>query len=277
MRKINYPLIVSDFDGTLVKADGTISAYTKETIKNYIENGGKFVISTGRMPSGILPRARELGLQGLIACGQGAAIVDIETKQVILEGTIPMETAIAVCEKMEEMGLHIHVYDLWDFYANKDDSALAMYEHILRCKGKLVLDKPMSVFIRERHLSPHKILVMVEPEDNERVRLALEKEGFLGCEVTRSSAYLVEVCNAAYSKGTAIKMLAEHYHIPIKKTVGIGDQYNDLSMIQAAGVGIAVKNADEKLKEHATIFPYSNEEDAVAKIIEKYGYEEEQA
>ena len=272
MRKINYPLIVSDFDGTLVKEDGTISQYTKDTIREYVAMGGKFVISTGRMPSGILPRAQELGLEGLISCGNGAVMVDLGTKEVILEGKIPLDTAISVCQKMEEMGLHIHVYDLWDFYSNMDDEALAFYENILHCKAKLVLDQPLSAFIKEKELQPYKILAMVEEKDNNRVREALAANKFPGCEVTQSSAYLVEVCNAAYSKGTAITYLSEHYAIPIEKTIAVGDQFNDLPMIETAGVGIAVKNADKRLKDKAISFEYTNEEDAIAKIIEKYGY-----
>jgi len=224
------------------------------------------------MPSGILPRAQELGLKGLLSCGNGAAIVDIETKEVILKGQIPLDTAISVCKKMEDMGLHIHVYDLWDFYSNMNDQALAIYEHLLHCKAKLVLDQPLSAFIKETGLSPYKILVMVEEKDNDRVHEALASENFPGCEVTKSATYLVEVCNSSYSKGTAIKYLSEHYAIPIEKTVAVGDQFNDLPMIEAAGVGIAVKNADTRLKDKAILFEYTNEEDAIAKIIEKYGY-----
>ena len=96
MRKINYPLIVSDFDGTLVKKDGTISEEDKKAILEYVEAGGKFAISTGRMPAGILARAKELGLKGMVCCCQGSIIMDIETNEVILQGRIPVETTVAI-------------------------------------------------------------------------------------------------------------------------------------------------------------------------------------
>ena len=111
MKKINYPLIVSDFDGTLVHKDGTISNENKEKISAYIQAGGKFAVSTGRLPAGILPRVRELGLTGMVCCCQGAIIMDIETGQPILEGKLPYETTLAIVEKMEELNLHIHLYD----------------------------------------------------------------------------------------------------------------------------------------------------------------------
>ena len=103
MQKINYPLIVSDFDGTLVKRDGTIDEKDKKAISEYIAAGGKFAISTGRMPAGILARAKELGLQGMVCCCQGAIIVDIESNEVISQGRIPLDTTIDICKKMEEI------------------------------------------------------------------------------------------------------------------------------------------------------------------------------
>lgn len=273
MQKINYPLIVSDFDGTLVNEDGTISQQNKDAISAYIQDGGAFAISTGRMPSGILSRARELGLKGMVACCQGAIIADIESGKVVMDGKIPYETTLAVVEKMEEMGLHIHVYDLWDYYCNMDDEALKMYEKIVKSKAILVVDRKLSDFIRKERLASYKILVMVYPKDAERVMNELSQAGFAGCEVTRSADFLVEVVNANYSKGTAVAFLADYYHTSVEKTIAIGDQRNDLPMIERAGVGVAVKNADQALKEKADyVCELTNEEGAVTEVIHRFGY-----
>ena len=276
MRKINYPLIVSDFDGTLVNHDTTISEKNKKAINDYVEAGGKFAISTGRLPSGILTRAKELGLKGTIATCQGAVILDIESGKLISEERIPYVTTLKIVEKMEELDLHIHLYDLWDFYCNKDDEALKFYESIVRTKAKLVLDKPLSQLVREKKICAYKLLAMVKSEDNARIFEALSKENFEGCCVTKSDNSLVEVVNAKYSKGTAVRLLAELHNIPLEKTVAIGDQQNDIPMIEVAGLGIAVKNADEKLKEKADyVSEFTNEEGAVADAIERFGFYEE--
>ena len=79
MQRINYGLIISDFDGTLVNDDGSILESTKEQIIEYRQQGGAFAISTGRLPNGILNRAEELGLKGAVSCCHGAVIVDIES------------------------------------------------------------------------------------------------------------------------------------------------------------------------------------------------------
>lgn len=275
MRKINYSLIVTDFDGTLVGSNREVSAANQEAIKQYVADGGKFAISTGRMPAGILPRAKELGLTGAVCCGQGSVIVDIQSGKILLEGTIPNDVAVTVCKSMEKRGLHIQVYDLWEYYSNMDDEYLRYYEDVVKTKAILVTDKPISQFVQESGMCPFKILAMVEPEDNERIRLELEKENFVGCEVTRSSSALVEVGNSAYSKGTSVTFLAEQYGIDMQKTIAIGDQINDLSMIKRAALGFAVKNADEILKAQAIVLDKSNDEDAVAYIINHYGYTEE--
>ena len=272
MQKINYGLIVSDFDGTLVNRDGTISDRNKQAIADYISAGGVFAISTGRMPEGIIPRVKELGLKGFVSCCQGAIIIDIETEKRIIDGKIPYETTLAIVEKMEQMGLHIHVYDDKGYYSNMDDEALKKYENAVKNKANLVLDMPLSQFVREKELASYKVLAMVYPEENERILQELTACGFKDCTVTRSGRSLVEVINAGYSKGTAVEFLAEHFNVSIEKTVAIGDQLNDLPMIEKAGVGIAVFNADNALKEKANaVSPFTNEEGAVAWAIEQFG------
>ena len=273
MRKINYPLIVSDFDGTLVNSDGSISKENKQAIAEYVAAGGAFAISTGRLPGAIISRAQELGLTGKVCCCQGAIILDIQTREVILEGRMSLESTLAACKKLEELGLHIHVYDLWEYYVNKDDEPLKMYEAITKTKGRLVLDKPLLQYIEEKGLRAYKLLAMVEPENNAALLKTLQAENFAGCEVTKSADFLVEIVNSAYSKGTAVEFLADYYGVPLEKVIAVGDQLNDIAMIERAGLGIAVNNADAALKERANyVCKRTNEEGAIAEIIEKFGF-----
>ncbi len=276
MRKINYPLIVSDFDGTLVNGDTTITEKNRQAIADYIEAGGVFALSTGRLPMGILPRVEELGLKGVVCCAQGAVIMDIATKELLLSGRMPLESALAACKRMEALGLHIHAYDLWDYYSNMDDEPLRIYESLTKAKAKIVDDKPLSTFLEEQRLAPYKLLAMAEPSYANELMQMLSAESYEGCEVTKSAEYLVEITQKKYSKGTAVEFLASRYGIPLEKTIAIGDQRNDIPMIERAGLGVAVANADEGLKARAKVVcERTNEESAVAEIIEKYGFYEE--
>lgn len=275
MRRIKYPLIVSDYDGTLAKNDGTVSEENKKAILDYVAAGGKFILSTGRLPYGSQHIVKNLNLKGVLCCGQGAVIVDLESGKPLFHSAIDNEVSFKICKKMEELGVHIHVYDLWDYHCNMDDLPLKMYEKSVGTKANLVLDKPISEFVKEKGICAVKVLAMVEPERAEKVIEELSAMHFKGCTVVKSASYLVEVISASFSKGTALEFLAKHYNIPLERTVAVGDQRNDIPMIEKAGLGFAVKNADAELKKVAIVSEYTNEENAVAKIIEKYGYTEE--
>lgn len=271
-RKINYPLIISDFDGTLLRSDGTIAPETREAIAGYVAAGGTFGICTGRMYTSILPRARELGLKGPVASYQGSVIADIESGKLLVDGYIPAEDAAEICRVFESMDLHIHLYELEHFYANRRDEALADYERVCNVKGEVVETEPLSAFVLRKRPKIRKVLAMVTAEEKQRVyRKAAE---LLGDRfyVTYSAAFLVEVTSKTYSKGTAVRFMAEHYRVPAEKTIAVGDSLNDLPMLEEAGLGLAVKNADRALKDKIRVFPYTNDENAVGRIISAYGF-----
>ncbi len=272
MKRLNYPLIVSDFDGTLIRRDGSISQRNARAIEEYTAAGGIFALSTGRLPQGILPSVRALGLQGMVCCGQGTIILDGQTKEVVFENRLSYETTLAACKALEALDLHIHIYDMWEYYSNKEDDALRLYEKITNTKAK-VLDEPASAWIERNRFRAYKLLAMVEDERIPQVREALVQRNLPDCAITKSAEFLVEVVNAKYSKGTAVEWLANHYGVPLEKTIAVGDQWNDLPMIARAGLGIAVNNADDILKANANyVSKRSNEEDAIADVIERFGF-----
>ena len=274
MRKINYPLIISDFDGTLLRSDGTIAPETRREIDEYIKNGGIFAISTGRMLSSILLKTDELGLKGLVSAYNGSMIVDIESREFILNAGLTPEEASDICKVLEEENLHVHLYNEWDFYSNQNDEKLRWYEEASGVKG-IVFNEKASEFILKNTFSVKKVLTVVTPE--ERIPLYERLSKRLGDKyyVMFSSDRLIEILHKSYSKGTAVQFLADYYGVPVEKTVGVGDNFNDLPMIQAAGVGIAVKNADISLKQKVEPYAYSNDEDAIGHIIRQYGYTKE--
>ena len=271
-KKVAYPLIISDFDGTLVGSDGNIPQANKEAIAEYGKNGGTFVISTGRMHYGILPRVRELGLNGFVSCGHGALIIDVKSGEIIFSKTILAETTARICEKMEELDLHFNVYDQDVFYSNKVSERLRRYENALNVKAVLVQDKPLSRYVRENGICAYHVLAFVTAEDNPWIIETMSKCVFEGCEITKSSDTLVEAVNASCSKGTALAFLAERLGISTEKVIAVGDQWNDLPMIERAGLGFAVNNANDRLKEKAIVLKRSNDEGSIAELIEKYAY-----
>ncbi|MBQ7879693.1 MAG: HAD family hydrolase [Clostridia bacterium] len=271
MRKINYGLFVSDFDGTLARKDCTVSDETKRTINEYIENGGIFAVSTGRMPTGILPYVRGMGLKGVVSCYQGAVIMDIQSGKTLLNGVMDKRTVAEACEIMEELGLHIHAYTLQGYYTNKRNEVEEYYEKLVLMKGALI--ENLSTYIKTQETDFYKLVAIVFGDELERAKSVLQSRLGDKTEITMGADCLLEVCNPNYTKGTALRFLSEYYGVPMEKTVAVGDQLNDISMIETAGLGATVKNGHPQLKARAKVVSaYSNEEDAVARLIEKYGY-----
>jgi Cof subfamily protein (haloacid dehalogenase superfamily) len=276
MQKVGYPLIVSDFDGTLSRSDETIAEETLAAIQVYKNNGGHFALCTGRMLVSILPIARRLGLSGLVACFQGSVVADIKSGNLVVDGYMPNAGAAEICRTLEEMHAHIHVYDTECYYSNSDNEYLAHYERIVGVKAIMKTDEPLSSFIENSGIRVRKLLVLVNPTDRDHILHALQEKYGKDYYVTCSAAFLVEVTNRNYSKATAVAKIAEYYGLSLQQTMTVGDSLNDLPMIEAAGLGIAVSNAEDSLKEKADVtLDVSNDEDAIGEIIRKYGFQSE--
>ena len=273
MRKIGYPLILTDFDGTLVRSDKTILDETYQAIAEYKESGGHFAISTGRMLSSILPIAREMGLTGLVAACQGALIADIASGELVVDGSMEKADAVEICRTLESMGLHVHAYETDKFYSNMDDDLLAYYCSIVKEEAVVVKDMPLFELLACKDMRVRKLVVMLYPKQRDGIYerlLELFGDKFY---VTCSAPILVEICNPEYTKGTSLEKIAEYYGIPVEKTIAVGDSLNDLPMIERAGLGIAVGNAEEELKEKADVtLMATNDEDAIGVIIREYGF-----
>lgn len=266
---MKYRLFLSDFDGTLVRSDGTISQRNIEAIARYRRAGGIFAVCTGRMLTSILPRLHELGLgDGLAVAFQGATIADVATGKLLKDEGFGEEDALRVVRLLEAEDVHIHIYTVDALYANRDDELLRIYEEICRVRRTAVIAK-LSDFIEEKHPRVVKALAMVEPE--KKAALAARLSAALGERffVTCSSDWLVEIMPAGQDKASAAEFLSAYYGVPKEEIAAIGDQLNDLPLLRAAGGRFAVANAEEELKREATVVP-SFEEDGVAFTLENY-------
>ncbi|MCI8370235.1 MAG: HAD family hydrolase [Clostridia bacterium] len=273
MKKINYKLIVSDFDGTLIDDNQQIPQKVVNAINEYVACGGIFAVCTGRMLRSILPRVRELGLKGLVIANQGAVIADIESGNVIKCSGIPYESVAEICRNIEEINYPINIYSGDNLYVDipKDNKYLQLYEKIVGVESIYVEGK-ISNFILKNKLICQKVGCLVAESERDYLFNELNKRLGDRFDVTCSAKVLVEVSALGETKGEALKFLCDKLNIPIDKSVAAGDNLNDLSMVKAAGVGVAVGNADPKLKLFADFISVTNNQGAIAQIIKKYGF-----
>ncbi len=272
MKNVNYELIVSDFDETLANMQHHVPQDVVDAINEYVQAGGIFAVCTGRMLRSILPRVREIGLKGIVVAYQGTVIADIETGEMIRHGGLTCEETVYSCKILEEYGLKMNAYSGDNFYSNvADDNPYRMYYQQATGVYGITIEGLMSDYVREHNMFCEKITVMVTNEEQQTVYEIMKERLADRFDITCSAGCLVEVSPKNDHKGNALRWLAAHYGIPMEKTIACGDQLNDLTMIEAAGLGVAVANAVQPIKDAADIITLSNDEGGVGKIIREYG------
>ncbi len=271
MHERKYPLIISDFDGTFFRSDHTIAKENVDAVRKFVSSGGIFVLSTGRPLQSIRPIAQSIGLKGLIAAFNGSVVADIESGELLLKNLFSPEETVEICDVLQEYGLYTQLYEIDGYYASERNDYLAYYEKVTGQKA-VVSEIPMSEFARQNSIASLKILTMIKPEERAYYFEKLEEKIGDKCYLTSGGRNLIEICVKGFSKGTAVEFLAKRYGVSIEDTLAVGDSLNDLPMLKAAGKGIAVKNAEDALKNEVSVYGYTNDENAVARIIEEYGY-----
>lgn len=271
--ELNCKLIVSDFDGTLANSQNEVGKENIQAINRYVSDGGIFAVCTGRILPSILPRVRGIGLKGLVIACQGSVVADIESGKIIRNIKLGSVQTAHICAELEAIGANVQAFTDEGFYTDipAEAESLKLYESITGINAKHV-DMPVSSYILQHNISCHKVATLIAYEEQAELfkkLTAIFKDEF---EVTCSAKVLIEITPVGENKGTALEFLADHYGVPKALTCAVGDNLNDLSMIKAAGYGVAVGNASPALKEQAKYITVTNDNNAVAQVINDYGY-----
>lgn len=271
---MKYPLFLCDFDGTLVRSDGTVSDNNRTAIQAYRAAGGIFVVCTGRMLVSIRARLSELGIsEGLVVAYQGAQIADVATGKLLKDGVYAREDILEILSFMEARGWVCQVYIGNDVIAKERTPYLDAYERICRVEAKIA-GEPLSAFVAREDPPVVKVLAFADPKEQRKVYEELEarfgEKYFVAC----SADSLVEVMPREHSKGAAVSFLSEYYGIAPERMAAIGDQGNDVPMVAAVGGRFAVANAVEELRKISRVVA-SYEEDGVAQALKIAMGEEE--
>ena len=246
-------LIAIDSDGTLRHSDGSISTRTKKIIEKLVIKGNIVTICTARPRYHTLKISEEVGINGFLISSNGTEVYDNLNNEIIYSAYLSPKyckkiciRAIFVCDNIEYATQFI-----------RNDSQLLLNENNI--------DNMLAKNIKQ---------IMIIGNDKEKIKKYKSKVEKYNLNIIDTSNDAKEeiwfsiISNKA-SKGIALKKLAEHLSIPMCKTVAIGNDNNDLSMIQVARVGVAVENATDELKKEANYITDSNDDDGVAKYLEK--------
>lgn len=264
-------IIFSDLDGTLLTDDKQISPKNREAIHALTAAGHSFVIATGRPFESAYKISRELGLDGegcYIVSYNGSHVYDCAGETALLDKKLSMETVRELFSFAWDEGLYIQTYQNGEILTRRRTKELDFYEkntNLPGCPREDVLD----YLTRE----PNKAIV-IDLNDHERlVRFQKEHEAWAKgkCRLIFSNGRYLEVIAEGVSKQTGIEFLMNHLGADQKDTIAVGDEANDIEMIRAAGIGVAVGNASPAAKEAADyVTRLTNNGDAIAEVIGKF-------
>jgi Cof subfamily protein (haloacid dehalogenase superfamily) len=252
-------LLVSDMDATLLCSDHTISDGNRDAIEYFTKNGGRFTVATGRMMIAVRTYLERININAPAILHNGAQIYDFEANKVVFEKFIEEERKKAIklaYDNMPELGLEVYSNEFVYVYrpcAETERFKTRNYNNIIYNMPDEVWNQPWIKFLL---IGEKELLDYYEP--------IYRREYDNGYAVRSGKKYLDIVAGGA-SKGLALKRLAKE--IDAKKVIAIGDNMNDMSMLEAADISFAVANAEEPVKAMANYITPDNNSDAIASVI----------
>ncbi|MFD1670556.1 sugar-phosphatase [Agrilactobacillus yilanensis] len=261
-------LIAIDMDGTLLNDQQVISPENKAAIKAADAAGIQVVLASGRPLNGLRKYLEELNLwseEHYTITFNGALVQENKTNATILEHTIPFETFQTFYDLSKTLNIHIHAEDKNAMYTpNKDINRYTVLESAL--VDLPLFYRPLAEFEPTHRFS--KVMMIDDPKlisaAGPKIPEALHDQYY----IVNSTPYFIEVMNKNVSKGNAIAELASYLNIQQDEIMAIGDERNDLTMLEYAGTGVAMGNAVPQVKAIANKHTTDNNESGVGKAIQ---------
>ena len=277
-------IIALDLDGTLLDSEKRLSEVNRDALARAAEKGVLIVPTTGRFFGMMPPAVRDLPFVRYAITINGAQVYDRETDTAIVKDEIPLEMALGVMELLDRYDVIYDCYRAnwgWMTAALQDKAAdYATNEHYL----KMVREFRKPVPELKAHLRAtasegdvQKIMLFAPNSQvsglSSKVLAAISSEiaaSFPEIKVTASTWNNIELNIKTAHKGNALKRFAEHLGFGLENCMAFGDGMNDFTMVEQAGLGIAMANAEPEVKRVAKYVTLSNDEDGVAKGIDKW-------
>ena len=262
-------LIVTDLDGTLLNPKGMVSEETKKALALAREKGIVTAACSGRYCENVSLLFLDNGLSGPVIGSNGAQMMDRPLGQMIRSHYIAPDRAMQVRYTLDDMGTDYFIFADNRVVSSREDahhhSEISMGERIVSRSGIRFTHGPEAVDEAiGRGVYKFFICNNGELDDTREVLRTIP-----GTVVTRSTPWNLEMMAEGIDKGTGLSELCACLDIPLSETMAFGDQENDLPMLQIAGMGVAMGNAETKVLEKASWHTLSNAEDGVAVMIRR--------
>lgn len=260
---LNIKLIFIDSDETLKKNDGTISNRVKKAIEENIKAGNKIIICTARPRYQTLEVMKESGSDSIIVSSNGSEIYDSYDNKIIFNSFIDNDSVIKMVKYAYSKDIRL-ILTMEDYdYVTKE----------IRNPNQKLLSN--SNYIKDLVECNVKQCMFIDKKSDEiyKIKGILSNDNKLHIvdEINENSSYeekWFSVSNSNCSKGNALKIVSKYLNIPIENTIAIGNDKNDISMFEIAGLSVAVANASDDIKSKVNYITLSNDDDGVAIFLE---------
>ncbi|MCC6411592.1 MAG: HAD family phosphatase [Saprospiraceae bacterium] len=272
---MNYKVICTDIDGTLLNKDRELSEKTILEISR-IKNHVPVILVSSRMPKAMRHLQETLGIknQPLIAYNGGLVLLYNENQEeptVFLTVPISYDVTRIIYNKVKNTDVHVSLYINDHWYVEQLDAWAAREINNTKVYPTIAGFNSMIDLWESNLEGPHKIMCMGPEAEIHALEMFLRETCSDKLNIYRSKSTYLELASKHVSKAVAIKkLLQEHMGFRLEDVVAFGDNYNDIEMLDTVGLGIAVANANEALKKVADEITLSNLEDGVAVSIKKY-------
>ncbi len=259
-------LVALDLDGTLIGEDLVVRPRVRRAVEAARARGVAVTIVTGRMFAAARPFATTLGIDGPIVCYQGAAIFDVATSAALRETPVTQDVTREVLEWAHEHGVHAQCYADDRLYVDEINRFSRRYTELARVEPHLV-PSLRDAFAQRPTI---KIVLVDDPDAAARHLAALKPLLGERAYLTRSHVDFVEVINPAVNKGEALAFITERLGVSLDATLAVGDAWNDVPLLDAAAVGVAMGSGPPELLARADHVVGDVAHDGVAEAIERY-------
>lgn len=263
-------LVAMDLDDTLLSSSLKITAHTKRVIEQIQASGVHVTLATGRMYRSTLPFAVEIGITEPLITYQGALVKDISSGEVLYYQPVPMQVAKEVLQKGYELDIHINIYLNDTLFVDGITEEGIGYARLARVELHPVGN--LLEFLKD---DPVKIIFIAEEKMLDELQPFMEEKYGRELYITRSKPHYLEFMHAEANKGRALAALAESLGVAREEVFAIGDSFNDLPMIEYAGLGVAMGNARQEVQAQADYVTATNDDEGVARALEKFILSEE--
>lgn len=255
-----------DLDGTLLGDDKVLTPRVLDAISQMRQRGIEGCVVTGRMYQATIPYLRQLRFDAPVVCYQGAAVIDPDTDEVLLDTPLPNAQALELVDYAQANNLHVQLYANDRYYCEELNRFEGLYAKVSGVEPIVVPSLRAQFDVWDAT----KGVIIADP-DIVLSHLAPVKRLFGDrAYVTRSLSHFLEVMDANVDKGKALEIVARELNVPMTDVMAIGDSWNDAPLLKAAGFGVAMGSAPPELRDVADAVVADVANDGVAEAIERF-------